>query len=178
MDSHKKEKPTFTFTCSKCDYMCYNKRNLTSHEMAHSSDKSFHCTKCDYKSISKTSLSMHNKEHNKGNKYKCMECDTEFQFLNALTKHANKIHGNKTPFSCLICQKCYTNKTNLNVHMKKTHATNDITINDNDNEELLKINQYDENNNIETIRPETLISNKNIDFNDKWKKIAYRVKEI
>ena len=162
MESHKIEKPTYT--CSKCDYLCNNKRNLTNHEMAHSSDKSFNCTKCNFKTISKFSLSKHNKVHNKGNKYKCKDCDFECQFLNALTKHANEMHENKKPFACLVCQKFYTNKTNLTIHMK-THA-----INDNENEVLMNINPCDENNNIETIKPETLISNKNIGLNEKWTK--------
>ena len=39
------------FNCNKCDYTCDNKRNLTNHVFADSSDKPFICKKCDYRTI-------------------------------------------------------------------------------------------------------------------------------
>ena len=97
METHTQEKPIFN--CTECNYTCDNKRNLTDHTIAHSSDKIFTCTKCDYRTISNVSLSKHNREYGHGENYKCMDCDSVFHFANALTKHANEIHRNREPFA-------------------------------------------------------------------------------
>ena len=104
VESHTKDK--LTYNCDKCDYTCVNKRSLTDHGIAHSSNKNFSCTKCNYKTISNRSLSKHIIEFNHVNNFKCNECDSEFRFLNSLTKHANDVHKNKEPFACSICEKC------------------------------------------------------------------------
>ena len=127
MVTHRQEKSIFN--CNECDYICDNKQNLTKHAIAHSSVKTFTCTKCDYRTISNDSLSKHNREHGHGENYKFKDCDSEFQFANFLTKHENEIHRNGEPFACSICQKLFSNKSYLNIHMR-IHITNTITIND------------------------------------------------
>ena len=186
METHTQEKPIFN--CTECNYTCDNKRNLTDHTIAHSSDKIFTCTKCDYRTISNVSLSKHNREYGHGENYKCMDCDSVFHFANALTKHANEIHKNRGPFACSNCQKLFSNKSNLTRHIK-IHITNNVTDNnenekcsDNKNEEFLEFHTEnkqcdDNNNNIEEISPEILVSNNDSDLVDKSKKICVSCKK-
>ena len=176
MDCHRQE--NLTYNCNECSYSCDNKRNLINHLNAHSSDKIFACKNCDYKTTSKWSLYKHCKEHGHGNKYKCKDCELEFPFMNSLIKHANEIHKNKEPLACSTCLKLFSNKSNLTRHTK-IHATNDIISNkanekysDNESEVIIKFHtendQCDQNNNIEQIIPDTLISNDNIHHVDKF----------
>ena len=141
VESHTKEK--LLYECNKCDYICANKRNLTNHKIAHSSDKNFSCNKCDFKTLSSVSLSQHRNKCDHINTFKCNECDSEFRFLNSLTKHAYNVHKNKEPFACSMCVKCFSSKSNLTKHMK-IHTAHDISINEN-----IETNQSDQTDNIE-----------------------------
>ena len=151
-----------TYHCIKCTYNCESKQSLTDHEIAHSSDKSFSCKKCEYKTISNVSLSKHIRERDHGDIYKCKECNSEFRFLNSFTKHANEVHKDKEPFTCSICDKYYSTKTNLTKHMK-THTAHVIVCKDSHNE----ISKCDENNNQEQINNETIISIHNLHYVDR-----------
>ena len=147
VESHTKDK--LTYNCDECDYVCVNKRSMTDHGIAHSSNKNFSCTKCDCKTISNRSLSKHIKENNHVNNFKCTECDSEFRFLKSLTKHANDVHNNKEPFACSICEKSFSKKYNLTKHMK-IHKVHDNAINrDIENYHDAEMNQCDKYNNLE-----------------------------
>ncbi|XP_074657197.1 uncharacterized protein LOC141910362 [Tubulanus polymorphus] len=99
--------------------------------------KPFKCLTCEQCFMVKSSCDRHMKQvHNvcpnshvssekfkAGNskKYKCQFCDKWFN-IPALCKQHERIHTGDKPFKCLMCEQCFTQKSNRKRHMKLVHT--------------------------------------------------------
>ena len=151
---HSKIHVNANLSCEICDYVCENARSLTEHILAHSSKNSFTCKNCDFRCLSKFTLSRHRGKCTPMNKYECLNCNLNFRFAIALENHTKSVHKKLNTFACTICPSSYSNKGNLNKHMK-THASKDnININKKTISDIEKhtsnnsyVNNVDVNNN-------------------------------
>ena len=77
------------------------------------------CSKCDFQDES--SFYQHIKLHQDG-KEKCPECNSIFKTKKDVTNHRNSVHT--ASVNCQHCQQVFSNKANLQKHIKKKHQCN------------------------------------------------------
>ncbi|KAL0123754.1 hypothetical protein PUN28_005924 [Cardiocondyla obscurior] len=78
------------------------------------------CVLCGARYISQMKYRFHMDRHrfNKMDKCICIICDKETKSENLLWEHYLHMHESPMRYICLICNKTFTTKTNLNVHQK------------------------------------------------------------
>lgn len=79
----------------------------------------FQCDTCDETFEVYAKLNEHKKSHGK-ERYQCPTCSRFFQKRYHMKNH-QKIHNGLKLHECQLCQKRYTNKTNLDRHIRVTH---------------------------------------------------------
>ena len=70
------------------------------------------------------SITDENIKESKPEELKCNECDRTFSTKRYLQNHST-IHTGDKPFVCQICQKGFTQKSNMNFHTRKFHNTDE-----------------------------------------------------
>ena len=138
--------------CNQCDKTCYSKRLLSEHQrrkhgpfvcgqctkefktkgslrwhqkQVHTTELRLKCTQC--KSVLKTraALKFHcRRVHDMERNYECNvpDCGKTFFTRTSLTAHS-RTHTGIKPFVCNLCQKAFSQKSNLQVHQKTVHVT-------------------------------------------------------
>ena len=78
-----------------------------------------------FKIISELNLHVKYVHLNNLSMQKCDRCDKVFKGIFKLNQHVSRMHGKNAEkkFSCNICQVSFTNKGNLNGHIKNVHKT-------------------------------------------------------
>jgi len=113
---HSGEKP---YTCYVCGRAFSQSSNLNDHLRIHMGDK---LNKCD-RSLSQTcTMQEHNHcAHSNDGLRQCPHCEMEFSGdgLNKLKQHPLKSHSEGKRLTCEICQKMFTERHTLRVHMKR-----------------------------------------------------------
>ncbi|XP_053605284.1 uncharacterized protein LOC128672272 [Plodia interpunctella] len=111
------------FKCSLCKGAFIRQTEYISHMNAHKSVKPYTCNYCGCQFIRKYNCQRHVREHEMAKKYVCKvpECGKSFHRSYYLSEHM-KVHSGARPFSCNICGKTSSNKSNHNKHVKIHHA--------------------------------------------------------
>lgn len=81
--------------------------------------RSFKCETCQATFSIHAEYNKHTKTHGK-NRFQCLVCNRWFGKRYLLNAHQKTHSGNK-PFECNICQKRYTNQSNLDRHVRVFH---------------------------------------------------------
>ena len=114
---HQKEK----FKCGKCDKSFTTKRSVELHDLAvHKKEKPCKCDICDMPFDSIGNLKKHYQGKHEKLKVKCDLCGKELSLL-SIGQHKKVIHDIENAFSCKICEKDFTNTSNLKVHHAVHH---------------------------------------------------------
>lgn len=79
----------------------------------------FQCDTCEETFEVYAKLNEHKKSHGK-ERYQCPTCERWFQKRYHMKNH-EKIHKGLKSYECQLCQKRYTNQTNLDRHIRVTH---------------------------------------------------------
>jgi KRAB domain-containing zinc finger protein len=120
---HRAKRP---FHCSECSATFKSKHHLISHSVIHSDEKPFSCELCDNTFKLSQSKFSHMKTHIKDRKptHFCPECGKGFLKGQTLKKHI-PLHSGLKNFTCVICDKMFSQEINMKTHIATVHA-NDI----------------------------------------------------
>ena len=110
------------FKCDVCDFKCSIQRNLERHKLKKHVEGSILCTKCPFKTNFDVSLNNHilRKHTDKEIWLKCEECEYRAWNTRLMQTHTDKVHRG-IRFQCWLCNSKFTQKTNLQGHIKTLH---------------------------------------------------------
>merc|ERR1711964_524074 len=120
MRIHDGFKPSRSHTCSECDMSFIRKSYLNSHMVTHTGIKPLICKECGLAFSQSSNLHTHTKMHTEG-KPTCVECNKSFSSKQYLEVHMMKTHSGIKPHSSSECGKSFVCKSHLNSHMV-THS--------------------------------------------------------
>ena len=110
------------FKCDVCNFKCSIQRNLERHKLKKHVEGSILCTKCPFKTNFDVSLNNHilMKHTDKENWLKCGDCEYRAWNNKMMQTHIDKVHRG-IRFQCWLCNSKFTQKTNLQGHIKTLH---------------------------------------------------------
>ena len=112
--------------CDECDYTAGDKHGLDLHQRTHLPPESrFQCDQCPKSYSQKWHLKQHQKEH-LGRFGPCPHCRATFAQKSGLVAHLPRCPSQeggapKKPFSCEICSRKYSRKSELTHHLHLKH---------------------------------------------------------
>ena len=139
---------TRNFQCTHCDRAFSLKGNLVKHvDQVHSKIKRYNCSKCEFKSYHRNVMKKHEfKAHSvqknlqseafhitsnltqhgdavndKETKFNCSQCDFKSNYQRKVKLHEATVHNIGKTFLCKPCNKEYTSKAGLSIHIKIAH---------------------------------------------------------
>ncbi|XP_041972163.1 gastrula zinc finger protein XlCGF57.1-like [Aricia agestis] len=110
------------YTCSLCSKSFTRIYNLRYHMSKHGDFKRYLCAKCGKDFNTSNGLRQHLKTHSDVPQFKCGFCNKIYKSRQSLREHfriAHSSHGRS--FSCVTCDKKFTTKSTLAMHIK-THS--------------------------------------------------------
>ena len=81
----------------------------------------YFCYDCDYGTNVKRSLTRHFITHGIGERFQCDQCDKDFTQKVSLSIHLRTHDGTAKRFSCQICDQQFTRKSSLKTHTLEIH---------------------------------------------------------
>ena len=112
--------------CDECDYTAGDKHGLDLHQRTHLPPESrFQCDQCPKSYSQKWHLKQHQKEH-LGRFGPCPHCRATFAQKSGLVAHLPRCPSQEggapeKPFSCEICSRKYSRKSELTRHLRLKH---------------------------------------------------------
>lgn len=117
---HTNDKP---FKCNKCNRNFSQYTCLKRHENVCYDSKNFVCDICNKRFRNKFNISQHMKVHIR--RYKCPECGVTCSTNAGLKVHILYLHSTDRPEVCILCDKRFVNKNQLDKHYRcKSHKNN------------------------------------------------------
>ena len=108
--------------CSLCDYKTTSRRSIEKHIAINHFPKSLMCSECTFTTSDNFTLRVHvDRLHTpKENWPKCNECDYKSSSTKRVRNHFRKVHQ-QIKFKCIVCPNLFTERNNMQAHMKKIH---------------------------------------------------------
>ena len=118
MRSHTGERP---YPCTFCEkrFICTSHRKR--HERLHTGEHPFVCETCGKGFGSPSNLKDHTYTHTKENPYPCSICGKGFTQWGAMMRHIAAIHEKRKDVKCPHCNKCFSRKDYLKLHIQRCH---------------------------------------------------------
>lgn len=110
--------------CTECEYSSVEMSKLRRHMRCHTGERPYQCPHCTYASPDTFKLKRHMRTHTGEKPYECDICHARFTQSNSL-KHHRLIHSvnDKPVFQCNLCPTTCGRKTDLRLHIKKLHSS-------------------------------------------------------
>jgi len=105
------------YGCADCSKSFCTEADLKRHVAVHLDNKPFKCDKCQKTFTCKSSLNVHRRNHGE-KKFACSYCNMHFHVPTDLSRHVT-VHTGERPWRCAVCDKGYSCKSTLSVHIKQ-----------------------------------------------------------
>ncbi|XP_050317105.1 zinc finger protein 888 [Bactrocera neohumeralis] len=106
------------YMCQQCDKTFSTKSHFKYHLETHE-ERIYHCAECNKSFSNRIVLQKHERLH-RAPSIQCTECSKLFRNRESLSGHTRQLHGgNELPYTCEVCQKSYSLKSTLKLHMQK-----------------------------------------------------------
>ena len=112
-----------SYACSQCDLVYQNKFSLYRHKKVHDNPDIGLCNECNKRLSSKEKLKEHIKalHSEKGNENRVITFNGMYRTFTDLLENKKNLKENDN-FNCNKCHKQYSNRGNLNKHLKQKHG--------------------------------------------------------
>ncbi|CAG7631156.1 unnamed protein product [Allacma fusca] len=113
-----------SYVCEVCSKSFHNSSNLKKHKgLIHFAPRQFVCeiTGCRRAFRTQQLLEKHRLNHSEERRLKCDMCPMTFVKLSGLEMHVVREHVVDKEFQCLVCEKGFITKKDLQDHMNDTH---------------------------------------------------------
>lgn len=108
------------YKCKICDEAFTSRNALQSHKLVHA-DRMIPCEQCDALFSNRTSLYLHRRRVHEGRRdFVCLVCNKQFALKTQLEVH-ERVHTGERPFACSECGATFKAQSQVIVH-KKTHT--------------------------------------------------------
>lgn len=113
--------------CQVCDYATVDKGSLKKHMRIHNDERPFKCQICPYRSKRSCHLTVHLRTHTGDHPFVCIyeSCMSAFKTSSDLKRHI-RMHTGERPYACDICDYRCSIKSNLGVHIRINHSTENL----------------------------------------------------
>ncbi|XP_049814574.1 zinc finger protein 236-like isoform X1 [Schistocerca nitens] len=113
--------------CQVCDYATVDKGSLKKHMRIHNDERPYKCQICPYRSKRSCHLTVHLRTHTGDHPFVCVyeSCMSAFKTSSDLKRHI-RMHTGERPYACDICDYRCSIKSNLGVHIRINHSTENL----------------------------------------------------
>lgn len=117
--------PRQRFPCDKCSKTFVNKTRLRNHIITfYHGQRPYPCKHCSQRFTQKWNLERHINSIHLGVKYSGHLCGLELNSKQNVNQHIRAVHEKQKPYTCSYCQKSFTLKNALKMHVDITHKVN------------------------------------------------------
>ncbi|XP_037025536.1 oocyte zinc finger protein XlCOF6-like [Bradysia coprophila] len=106
------------FECDLCKKVFRTKSHLKLHMRIHINARDFKCSICPKTFNFFTQLKRHEGTHSPSNVWYCEICGVGFKSKPSLSHHMRALHNGEKPFQCDRCDRCFSAKQSLDLHIR------------------------------------------------------------
>ncbi|XP_058066770.1 zinc finger protein 62-like isoform X2 [Anopheles bellator] len=123
-----------SYKCQSCDTIFVKQYQLNAHEQF---CKRYKCVDCEHIFSDLKQLISHRKQHKAtkrgspeqgGQAHQCTECSKSFPTEEAVDRHIAYVHYPENFFMCDICAKSFKKKSDYNIHKRRVHLKEYISV--------------------------------------------------
>ncbi|XP_035713821.1 gastrula zinc finger protein XlCGF57.1-like [Folsomia candida] len=115
------------FRCTLCRKEFKSRREVQGHILTHTTEKLYTCATCGKSFAQREAMKSHEKIHlekSARDRSKCSVCPQTFLTRHGLQGHFRAVHENQRNYPCPLCDKRFTQPSNLKRHVEGQHAAN------------------------------------------------------
>ena len=107
----------WSFRCKHCDMPCKDERMLNQHILR--MHTTLACPDCGRTFTTKKALRIHIRRC-RGQTYRCT-CGKIFNHRDNMVRHQRTIHSGVKPYMCSVCERRFSDHSNMKRHMRRKH---------------------------------------------------------